>query len=282
MHSALMAGLSSLCLAVAVYLACQWYIPWIRLAVQKPVEPLLRRASELGFEVERLRTALFLTESGVLMALAWGGHVYLGSVLTITLFVISFHLRLLVLSCLVEKRERQLRAQTLVFVTGLTGLTRSGLSLGQAFASIANETPLPLGKHVQRVAMEHRRGRPLIESIAAARTHLRLDAFSLLATSVTCAIKHGAPLQASLAGVADSLRHRSDAERQLYARTSNARNTILILSATAPGFLIMFWYMMPDSIELIFNTPLGKKVLAIIMLLLYSGIAWARQLLALK
>ena len=162
------------------------------------------------------------------------------------------------------------------------GLTRGGLSLAQAFDTIAQETPKPLGRQVTRIANEHRRGRPLVDAIDAVREQLRIDAFSLLVTSIACALKQGASLESSLLGVQESLEHRDHAERQLYAKTSNARMTILILSGTTPAFFLMFWFMTPDTTLLIFKTEAGKKLVAVILLLMYVGIAWSRKLLNLK
>ncbi|WP_442508556.1 type II secretion system F family protein [Novipirellula sp. SH528] len=274
--------MASICAASSVYLACRWYVPWARSVLQKPIEPYLKRTGEIGFDEEYFRNMTFAIEVTSIIGLLWTGYIYMGTVLAVTVFGISVHLRTLIFSWLVESRERLLRSQTSAFTAGLMSLTRSGLSLSQAFDSVAGEMPMPLGRQVQRIAMEHRRGRPLAESIDAVRTQLRLDAFSLLVTSITCALKQGASLEASLTGVQESLKHRADSERQLFAKTSNARNTILILACTTPGFFLMFWLMMPDSMEIIFQTEAGKKMLAAILLLLYGGIAWSRNLLKFK
>ncbi|MDX1930542.1 MAG: type II secretion system F family protein [Pirellulaceae bacterium] len=274
--------LSSLFYGLSLFCSCQWYVPWIRNLFQKPIERQLRRCSEIGFDESALRNITFAIELIVTVGLAWLGVNYLEPVLTVTVFAISLHLRGLIFDWIIETRERLLRSQTLSFTTGLMGLTRGGLSLSQAFDTIAQESSLPLGKFVKRIANENQRGRPLVEAIDAVRSQLRLDAFSLLVTSIACALKQGSSLEASLTGVQESLEHRDHAERQLFAKTSSARMTILILSATTPGFFLMFWFMMPDSMNLIFHTSGGKKLVAVILLLMYCGVAWSRKLLNIK
>jgi len=274
--------LSSTCVALASYFACLWYIPSIRNSLQKPIEASLLRAGKIGFDSENIRNVTFAIEVLTMLFLLWASYVYMGVVLGATLFAISIHFRTLILAWIIETRERLLRVQTLSFTVGLMGLTRGGLSLSQAFDKISSDTPKPLGIQVQRIAMEHRRGRPLAEAIDAVRAELCLDSFSLLVTSITCALKQGSSLEASLAGVQDSLEHRAAAERQLFAKTSSARATILILSGTTPGFFLLFWLMMPDSMDIIFLTAAGKKMMAAILVLLYSGIAWSRHLLNIK
>jgi len=274
--------MAAVCYSSAVFLACQWYVPLIRNAFQKPIERQILRATEIGFVEDNLRNTTFALEVLSIIVLSWLAYVYMGFVLSLAVFAIVLHLRSLIFSWMIESRERLLRSQTLGFTTGIMGLTRGGLNLSQAFETIATETAKPLGNLVIRIANDHRRGRPLAEAIDAVRVQLRLDSFSLLVTSITCALKQGSSLEASLLGVQESLEHRDHAERLLYSKTSSARATILILSGTTPGFFLLFWFMMPNSINLIFQTEAGKKLVAAVLLLMYGGIAWSRQLLNIK
>lgn len=268
--------------AICVWLFWIWCIPVLRSAIQKPIEPLLVRAGNIGFNERQFRKRLFIGESLVVGFLIWSTLAYMGLILGFTVMAIVYHLRALILAWVIETRERMLRSQTLSFTTALQGLVQGGMTLAPAVEALARETPAPLGKQVSRVSTEFRRGRPLMESLSEVRETLRLDAFSLLVTSIVCALKQGASLQASLAGVQEALEHRDHAERQMRAKTSGARSTILILACTPPGFFIMFWLMMSGSMQLIFTTDHGKLMLAGILGLMYIGIAWARRLLMLK
>lgn len=274
--------LASVSMAIGVWLFWIWSIPILRSAFQKPVEPLLVRAGNIGFNERLLRKRLFVGEAIVVAVLTWATMIYLGWILGITLMCITYHLRGLVLAWVIETRERLLRSQTLRLTTALQGLVQGGMTLAPAVEALARETPAPLGTQINRISTEFRRGRPLMESLNEVRETLRLDAFSLLVTSIVCALKQGASLQASLAGVQEALEHRDHAERQLRAKTSGARSTILILACTPPAFFVMFWFMMSGSMELIFTTDYGKWLLAGILGLMYIGIAWARRLLMLN
>jgi tight adherence protein B len=282
MNGYVLIALSSTCYGLALFLGCQWYLPILRNCLQKGIDRYLQRAGEIGFDENYLRHITFMVEVVTLMALTYFAVIYLEIVLALTIFGILFHLRSLLFEWLIESRERLLRAQTLSFTTGLMGLSRGGLGLAQAFDTMTIETPMPLRRQVIRITNEHRRGRPLEEAIDSVRVRLRLDAFSLLVTSITCALKQGASLEASLGGVQETLEHRAHAERQLFSKTSSSRMTILILSVTPAIFFLMFWFMMPESMNLIFLTSLGKKLIATVLVLLYGGIAWSRKLLKLS
>jgi tight adherence protein B len=210
------------------------------------------------------------------------GPKLLGFVLAAVLVVVYFHARSLILNHVIDKRERVLRAQTLSWTVALQGLTQSGLSLPQAVVQSGPDIPHPLGKQIHRLASNYRLGRPIQEVIGEVRDVLRLDAFSLLVTSITCAMKQGTPLREALLGVQETLEHRDRAERQLRAKTSSARSTIAILSVSPAFFLGMFSLFMPEAVAMLFSSGIGKCILAIIIATFYSGVAWARQLLRIR
>jgi tight adherence protein B len=275
-------GLSSLFFALALWFAWRWYIPFVQRISQRPIASQLIRARELGIDANKLGVFLFVLESFALAVLIWGTFAYAGLILGGTLIAIAYHIRSLALSMILERRERVLRQQTLSFATGLSGLVRGGLGLVPAIDTLIRETPAPLGTEIGKIIRDYHRGRPLIESIDAVRSSLRLDSFSLLTTSITCSQKQGAPLSQSLAGVQEALEHRDQAERQLTAKTSNARRTILILACTPPGFFLLFWWMQPDAMQLVFSTAEGRRMLAAIIALMYVGIAWAKHLATIR
>jgi tight adherence protein B len=274
--------LATISVAVAVWLAWFWWLPVLQRISQKPIAEQLDRLGEIGFDDPFLRTKVFLLETMLAVSLLISSVSYLGVFLGGVLMAVMFHARAMILTWIIDKRERLLRQQTLSLAVGLHGLAQSGQNISDSIQEMATETPAPLGKQIARVASNYRLGRPLNESIAEARSILRMDAFSLLVTSITCAIKEGTELTDALVGVQESLEHRDQVERQLSAKTSTARTTILILSCTPFGFFTLFYLVMPDSMQLIFLTSSGKILLAIIIGILYTGVAWARSLMRFK
>lgn len=284
MHAAslALAGGSSLLAATSVWLAWFWWLPAIRNTSQKWIDQPLRRLGEIGFDEETVRSRLFFFETLLGIGFVYGFRVYPGPFLTLVLMAVYFHARGLILAHVIDQRERLLRAQTLSLTVALQGLTQSGVSLAQAILQAAPEIPAPLGKQMHRLASNYRLGRPLSEAIGEIRQVLRLDAFSLLVTAMTCAMKQGTPMRDALLGVQETLEHRDRVERQLQAKTSSARTTILLLSASPFFFAGVIWFFMPETIALIFGSQTGKFVLAIIVATFYSGVAWARSLLRLR
>ncbi len=273
---------SSLLGALGVWLSWQWWLPMLQQVSQRLINESLVRLGEIGFNEQKVRFRLFLFEAALMVVIGVGYWQYMGIVLTLVVVGIYFHVRSLVLCFFIDRRERLLRRQTLSLTVGLHGLTQSGLSLPQAIVQITSQTPAPLGWQMQKVASNYRLGRPLSESISEVRSKLRLDAFSLLVTSITCSLKQGTPLGQALMGVQEALEHRDQVERQLSAKTSSARASILILAVSPLFFLLLFAVWQPDFLELLFNRASGKLLLALFLCLLYGGIAWGRSLLRIR
>lgn len=273
---------SSLLAAASVWLVWVWWIPVIQQTSQQSVDASMIRLGEIGFDEQRSRFQLSLWDLGFLFLLSVGFWFYLGILLTMLFAAIYLHARSLVLTHIIDRRERTLRSQSLALTAGLYGLTQSGLSLPHAIQQLAPQTPAPLGHQIRRIANNYRLGRPLHEAITEVRTQLRLDAFSLLVTSLTCALKQGTSLEHALIGVQEALEHRDQVERQLSAKTASARTTIVILAFSPLFFLLVFSLLAPDSMALLFSTNSGKFVLAMIIGFLYAGIAWSRSLLRIR
>lgn len=273
---------SSTLVAVMVWCVWVWWIPLIRQGSHQWIDESLTRLGEIGFDEKKIRVRLFVFEVFLFVGILVGYWAYMGFFLTAVVVGVYFHMRSLVLADVIERRERLLRSQTLSLTAGLHGLTQSGLSLPQAILHVATQTPAPLGKQIQRVASNYRLGRPLNEAITEVRSRLRLDAFSLLVTSITCALTQGTPLSAALLGVQEALEYRDQAERQLSAKTASSRADILVLSLSPFFFFALYAMFMPGSLALLFGLSSGKVVLAVIILLLYSGIAWSRSLLRIR
>jgi tight adherence protein B len=269
---------SSIAVVCAVLFGVLWYTPLLRGLSQRPIEHLLKRAGCIGFDEQQLRTRLFLLEAAALGGLTWATWNHLGIVLGLTVFAVGYHLRALALEWVVHSRERLLRSQTLSITSALQGLVQGGMGLAPAVELLARQTPAPLGLEIRRIAIEFKHGRPLMDAVGDVREKLQLDAFSLLVTSIICALKQGSALNASLAGVQEALEHRDYAERQMRSKTSAARSTIIILACTPPGFFILFGLMMPGSMTQMFTSMYGHWMLAGILGLLYVGVAWARKL----
>lgn len=270
------------CTAIAGYFTWTCYVPILRAACQVPVYNRIKRMREIGFQELLVRELLFIVELSAIVILVVLACSYFTLGLGIVIAFILFNLRNLVLDWIIDRRENLLRSQTLRFASELLSLARTGLNLSQALHEVTLTLPDPMRSILTKAVNDYSMGRPLIDSLNAVRQTTRLDSLSLLITSLVCSHTHGSSLENTLLGTQESLEHHDSISRQIRAKTSNSRMTILILALTPPGFIVMFWLMMPESIDLFFFTTAGKNMLACIALLMYGGISWSKSMLLSK
>ena len=280
--SLMLTAISCLFVALAVYLAWLWWQPTLRAMSQRPITALISRLGQIGFDESAIQSRLFCVELVLGVGFVVAAPAYFGLYLSIVLLCIYMHARPMFFTHLIDKREKLLRSQTLSLTVAIQGLTQSGLSLPQSIIQAAPQTPAPLGNLIRRVSSNYRHGRPIMEAISETRYALHLDVFSLLVTSITCAIQQGTPIHDALMGVQEILENRDRVERQLTAQTASARSTIKILAVSPFFFLAAFWLFMPEALHDLFNSDSGKFILSIIAATFYCGLAWAKKLLRIQ
>lgn len=278
----LMVLLSSILVGVATVAAWHWILPVIESISHKNLASRIVRLSQLGYKEKSIRQSLMLSEVGILMVVAYLAIHVIGWFLGGAVLLIFFHARSLILDAIIQIRERQFRQQINQFAGDLSHLAHGGLSLHEALADAASRTPLPLGPFVRRIVVEHRRGRPLRDSIDSIRAGLQLDAFSLLVTAMNNVMTRGCSLTGSLVGVTETLSNTTEIEQLLASKTSAGKTTVIMLSAMPLIFLGMAYTGSPEGFHHLTHSSLGQKVLAVVLLLTYAGCAWAKSLLTPK
>lgn len=281
-HTWFLVLLSSFSTALAVVLAWLWIVPIIESISHRNLANRIVRLSQLGYRERAVRRSLMLSEVGILMTLVYLAINVVGWFLGGAFLLIFFHLRSLFLDAVIQIRERRLRQQVNRFSGELSHLAYGGLSLPDALSDAASRTPRPLGPFVRRIVVEHRRGRPLREAIDSIRAGLQLDAFSLLVTALNNVMTRGCPLSSSLVGVTETLSNSTEIEQLLASKTSAGKTTVIMLSAMPLVFMGMAYFGSPENFQHLTNSPVGQKVLAVVLLLTYAGCAWAKSLLSPK
>lgn len=274
--------LSSSLVGVATFLAWHWILPLIESVSHRNLTGRIARLSQLGFKETHVRQVLILSEAGMLLVIVYLAINAIGWSLGGAGLLIFFHSRSLVLDTTIQMRERRLRQQIHHFAGDLSHLAHGGLSLYDALADAASRTPLPLGPFVRRIVVEHRRGRPLRESIDSIRSSLQLDAFSLLVTALNNVMTRGCSLTGSLVGVTETLSNTTEIEQLLASKTSAGKTTVIMLSAMPLVFLAIAYVGSPEGFYHLMHSALGQKILAVVLLLTFAGCSWAKSLMTPK
>lgn len=184
-----------------------------------------------------------------------------------------------ILETLVERRRTVLRDQMVGATIMLANTARAGLSLAQGLETVASETPEPLRSEFRQIVNEYQRGRPLPDTIAAARDRLRLEGFTLFASAILVCLERGGKITDALLEIGRSLQENQRLERKLETETASGKLVVVVLSIFPFGFLLVFWFLNPGGTSLLFTTGIGQVVLVLMCILVFVAVGMARNIL---
>jgi tight adherence protein B len=184
-----------------------------------------------------------------------------------------------ILDLLIARRCRIFRNQLSTVARSLANALSAGMPPVQALAEISEEAADPVGSELRRVVADYRNGRPLDEALAERRVALDLDPFTVFALSIETTLKRGGNLGNCLARLSTSLQEEQRLQAKIETSTASGRQTILLLSGFPVVFLVLYYFMMREGVELLFTNFFGQIILGVIMLLVFGGYSIANRML---
>jgi len=259
---------------------------WLTDRLADIVEGRLNRRP-LGLRVTRLLDAAgwkIRTSEFVVLVLAGAGAGFLvGALRTLRFGLVLAGMVVLFMTVVVllrVKRRRSAFAEQLVAALQmLAGALRTGYSLPQAIALLANEGDAPMSEEFARVSVEMRLGRDLVEALEAVSTRMKNDDFLWTVGAIDIAREVGGDLAGVLDNVGETMRTRERIRRQIYSLSAEGRISAYILILLP--FPMFFWQLLVNReyTGLLINDPLGRAFFMGGITMLVIGGFWLRRLI---
>lgn len=159
---------------------------------------------------------------------------------------------------------------------------RAGLSVPQSIRFAADEAAPPLDGTLARLVDASDMGEPLAEALHRWSGDVG-TADARLVEGVLCLHRRsGGDLPRVLDRVADTLRERRAAAREVRALTAQARLSGAILGLLPIGFFAFLWLTSRRDIEGAFRTPAGLAAFGVGVVLELLAFVWIRRLLEVR
>jgi tight adherence protein B len=188
----------------------------------------------------------------------------------------------------VDRRRRsrtdaaQRNEQLVDAVTSIAAAIRAGRSVPQALSFAASEAREPLGVTLRDLEASLAVGVPLDDAILAWAHEVDTDDARLLAGVLRLHRRSGGDLPSVLDEVADTLRERRAAGREIRALTAQARLSGTILGVLPFGFFAFLWLTSRTEIEGALRSPAGQGAIALGLTLEALAFLWIRRLLEVR
>lgn len=188
----------------------------------------------------------------------------------------------IILDFKIRRRRALLRDQMVAATIALANTSRAGLSLAQGLETVGNETPEPLAAELRRIVREYKRGRPLAESLRAAKDRLNVDSFTLFSAAVLVSLERGGRITDALERISHSLQETQRIERKLEVDTASGKKVVYILTGFPLFFLGISYLMNPAGTASVFQSLLGQLILLVVIALCYFSFRWSQKILAIE
>jgi tight adherence protein B len=167
-------------------------------------------------------------------------------------------------------------------VRAVSSSLRAGLSAPQAIAYAGTESAPPLQSSLEAMSSSLEVGVPFDEAVDGFISDIDTDDARLVAGVLRLHRRSGGDLPAVLDQVADTLRERQAAAREVRALTAQARLSGVILGVLPVGFFAFLWLTSREQIEGAFRTSAGIAALGLGLVMEGLAFLWIRHLLEVR
>ena len=196
----------------------------------------------------------------------------------------------LILACfpflwLLFRRRRRFKAFSQQLPDALEMLSRclrSGQSLAAGFNIVATEMSAPLSVEFSRVFEEQNLGIPLEETLDNLIERIPNMDLKFLCTAIMLQRQTGGDLAEILDKIGSLIRERFQIWGQVQALTGEGRLSGIILLALPFGLFMVIYYLNPDYVMVLFEDPVGKKLLAVALVMQVLGAAVIKKIVTIK
>jgi tight adherence protein B len=178
--------------------------------------------------------------------------------------------------------QEVLESQLADLAAAIAVAVRSGLSIAQAVAFAAEEAELPLRDHLDRIIAEQAVGASLETALVAFADAVGSDDARLLVLILSTHARTGGNLAVALEEVAETLRHRFDARRELRALTAQGRVSGLILGTLPIGFFLVLAATSRQDLGPVYRSAAGLAMVAGGLVLEGLAYLWIRRILSIE
>lgn len=179
--------------------------------------------------------------------------------------VLAVMMAFLPLMWLTMRRKRRMKAFAVQLPDALEMLARAlraGQSLPAGFNMVAAEMSPPINKEFGRVSEEQNLGCSMEESLESLTERVPNLDLKFFATAIVLQRQTGGDLAEILDKIGRLIRERFQIWGQIQALTGEGRLSGAVLLALPVLLFFGVYYLNPDYVMLLFEDPLGKKMLA--------------------
>ncbi|RBL87928.1 pilus assembly protein [Streptomyces cavourensis] len=273
----LAAGGAMVCVMVLAWQAQSWFTPALRRYRELYTQEAGVRLSELFLFIDPAQLWMAAIAGAVLVATVAFAATASGIIAAVTGLAALRAPRMLV-DGLRRRRARRFEQQLPMALLMLASALRAGVALTTGLRHMVDQGAAPLAQEFGLMLREQRLGVPWDQALENLNVRMAADSTSLVVAAMRIAAQTGGNLAEALESIAQTVRARLQLQAKLRALTSQGRMQAWIVGALPLLLLAVLDRLEPEIMGLLWRTPLGWAVLAIVVVLETAGVLLIRRI----
>ena len=202
--------------------------------------------------------------------------------MAILVFLCVFFMPFLVIIMKKNRRMKLFSSQLADAMDVLSRALRSGYSMPAGLQLVGNQMDEPLGPEFAKCFEQQNLGMSVEESIRDMTERVGNVDLRFFATAVILQRQTGGDLAEILDKISHLIRERFKIWGQIQALTGEGRLSGIVLLALPPVLFITMLRLNYDYVMMLFNDPLGQKMLAFGIIMQILGAAFIKKIITIK
>ncbi|SHG73641.1 type II secretion system F family protein [Pollutimonas bauzanensis] len=177
-----------------------------------------------------------------------------------------------------RRRLRRFDEQLPDLLQALAGALRAGSGAQGALRHIVAQSPIPLAQEFGLMLREQRMGVPFEQALAALYLRMPTEGTGLVVSALQIAAQTGGGLAETLERIAATLRARLHLLGRVRALTAQGRMQAWVMACLPLVLGVVLAQLDPDSMRVLWQTPAGWTVMALIAGLELLGVFFIRRI----
>lgn len=255
--------LAFLSVAIVVYLSLTTFYPRIRARVESDYLDVDRTLKSIFYTGYDARLFVVLKYGGSIVAFAVGMFLFNSFVFGAFMAAVVYPIPGMLLKRIVNGRRDALDDQTGDVMTALSATVKSGMTLEESIAEIANNMRPPISQEFTLIKKRIDAGQSITAALKAADSRLEAPRLSLILQSIVVSQERGGRLAALMERLSEAMREISRVEERIKTETSGLRLSARIM-VFLPFVIAGFLYIAdPEQVTMLFTTMIGNIILVV-------------------
>ncbi len=181
-----------------------------------------------------------------------------------------------------QKIRRNLVEQFPLFLQGMARSMQAGYSFENALAFVRTEVSDPLESELLNIESQINLQIPLFQVLENFAKRVDHEEVYFFTESTIIQLKTGGNLVELFQKIGRIINEKLKLERDIRSYTSQGKMSGLLIAGLWPGSLLLFWWISPEHVEVLFTTSLGQILLSVAILLEAIGFYFIWKIVSIR